>query len=83
MLGTRYKTGPLEQALQESFGSELLFGGQHDDWKSYLTKVAVTPQRRLTGNSLPNLEVGPAAFGGTFPSMLRVTLAVACMGFLI
>ena len=39
---TRYKSGPLEQALQEVFGNELLFGGQHDESKSYYTKVAVT-----------------------------------------
>ena len=40
--------------------------------------VTFTPQRRLTGNSLPNLEVLPAALRGTFPSMLRSTLAKDC-----
>jgi hypothetical protein len=38
----RYKTRPLEYALKEVFRDECLFGGQHDDSSSYLTKVAIT-----------------------------------------
>jgi len=30
--------------------------------------------------ALPTMDVGPAAFGGTFPSMPRATLAVASIG---
>jgi hypothetical protein len=35
-------------------------GGSEGVWR------LITPQERLTGNSPPNLEAGPAAFGGTF-----------------
>jgi hypothetical protein len=40
--GTKYKTSPIEEALQESLGSELLFGGSHDEASSYFAKVAIT-----------------------------------------
>ena len=32
----------------------------------WILLTIITPQERFTVNSLPNLEVGPAAFGGTF-----------------
>jgi hypothetical protein len=41
-LGHRYRTRPFEQALQEVFKDELLFGGAHDESSSYFTRVAVT-----------------------------------------
>ena len=40
--GTRYKTRPIEEALQEAFRDEHLFGGSHDEPSSYYTKVAIT-----------------------------------------
>jgi hypothetical protein len=40
--GTKYRTKPIEDALQEAFGRELLFGGSHDDASSYFVKVAAT-----------------------------------------
>jgi hypothetical protein len=39
---SRYKTSPLEKALQDAFHDEYLFGGQHDDPSNYFTKVAIT-----------------------------------------
>jgi hypothetical protein len=41
--------------------------------------IEFTPQRRVTGNLPPNLEASAAAFGGTFPSMPRSTLATTCI----
>ena len=40
--GHRYRTRPFEQALQEVFKDEFLFGGAHDESNSYFTRVAVT-----------------------------------------
>ena len=41
-IGSKYKTKPLAQALQDAFQSENLFGGRHENSSSYYTKVAVT-----------------------------------------
>lgn len=40
--GHRYRTRPFEQALQEVFKDEFLFGGAPDESNSYFTRVAVT-----------------------------------------
>lgn len=40
--GHKYRTRPFEQALQEIFKDEFLFGGDHDESSSYFTRVAVT-----------------------------------------
>jgi hypothetical protein len=40
--GTKYKTRAIEDALQEAFSDECLFGGKHDASSSYYIKVAVT-----------------------------------------
>jgi hypothetical protein len=40
--GHRYRTRPFEQALQEVFKDEFLFGGDHDEPSSYFTRVAIT-----------------------------------------
>ena len=39
---SKYKTRPLEDALQGYFKNENLFGGNHESSKSYARKVAVT-----------------------------------------
>ena len=41
----------------------------------------ITPQERFTVKTLPNLEGGPAAFGGPFPSMPRTTSQSWTKGF--
>lgn len=41
-IGSRYKTRPLVETLEEAFKDEFLFGGPHESPTSYLTKVAVT-----------------------------------------
>jgi hypothetical protein len=68
MLGTRYKTGPLEQALEESFGNEFLFGGQHDECKGYHTKVAVTASTETGDKAVifTNYNRQPDSQGNTY-----------------
>jgi hypothetical protein len=40
--GSKYKTTPLHWILEQTFGHEYLYGGQHKSHGSYATKVAVT-----------------------------------------
>lgn len=39
---SKYRTRPLVQALQTSFKDDYLFGGTHEGYNNYRTKVALT-----------------------------------------
>lgn len=41
-IGSKYKTRPFVQALRSAFKDDCLFGGKHETYNSYHTKVALT-----------------------------------------
>lgn len=50
--GSKWKTKPLHEALQEAFGYRPMFGGNSSDSQKYATKVAVVSTSQSDGRSL-------------------------------